>query len=527
MTTLVDRPVDAPVETTDVVRTPTWVYAGAAVVLAIGAFLRFAVRSQLWLDEALSVDIARLPLHALPGALRHDGAPPLYYAGLHYWMALFGDGNIAVRAFSGLASVACLPLVWLAGRRLGGRRVAWAALIIMATSPFAAHYATETRMYSLVALESLIGFLALANALERPTFKRLAAVATVTALLLYTHYWAIYLLAAVGVWLAWRAWRDTDPVISRRPATRVLAAVAVGGVAFLPWLPIFIFQAHHTGTPWADTPDFGALVSVVQEFAGGGDEKAQILALLLFGLVVLGLLGHAVDNHHVVLDLRTRPRARGLAAVLFLTPTIAISVGMVTHTAFVARYTSVVFPVFCLLAALGVAAFGSHRARVVVLAAAAALGLACSTGGALEPRTEAGLLAAGIKANAQPGDIVAFCPDQLGPSVIRLLPNGPLGSVPGTIQVTYPRGTPPGRVDWVDYDTAVKRTPVSAFAAHLDQMAGPGHNVFLVLGRGYRPYNGRCTKLAGELQNIRGGSETVVANHPVKYFEHGTLLRFP
>src|SRR5689334_16878878 len=101
MTTLVDRPVDAPVETTTPVRTPKWVYAGAVVVLAAGVVLRFAVRSQLWLDEALSVDIARLPLHAIPGALRHDGAPPLYYAGLHFWMLAFGDGNIAVRAFSG------------------------------------------------------------------------------------------------------------------------------------------------------------------------------------------------------------------------------------------------------------------------------------------------------------------------------------------------------------------------------------------------------------------------------------------
>ena len=63
-----------------------------------------------------------------------------------------------MRAFSGLASVACLPLVYLAGRRVGGRRAAWAALVVMATSPFALHYATETRMYSLVALEAVVGF---------------------------------------------------------------------------------------------------------------------------------------------------------------------------------------------------------------------------------------------------------------------------------------------------------------------------------------------------------------------------------
>ena len=54
----------------------------------------------LWLDEALSVNIARLPLGDIPGALRHDGAPPLYYVLLHLWMRVFGTGDGAVRALA-------------------------------------------------------------------------------------------------------------------------------------------------------------------------------------------------------------------------------------------------------------------------------------------------------------------------------------------------------------------------------------------------------------------------------------------
>ena len=33
--------------------------------------------------------------------LRHDGAPPLYYALLHFWIDVFGLGNLAVRSLSG------------------------------------------------------------------------------------------------------------------------------------------------------------------------------------------------------------------------------------------------------------------------------------------------------------------------------------------------------------------------------------------------------------------------------------------
>ncbi len=86
---------------------------GAALVVAVVA--RFATVAHMWLDEALTVNIARLPLGDISGALRHDGSPPFYYLALHAWMTVFGHGDVAVRAFSGVLAVAALPLAWLAG----------------------------------------------------------------------------------------------------------------------------------------------------------------------------------------------------------------------------------------------------------------------------------------------------------------------------------------------------------------------------------------------------------------------------
>ena len=91
---------------------------GIAVVV-VSTVLRFVTRSDLWLDEALTVNIAKLPLGDLREALRHDGAPPFYYVLLHGWIDLFGTSDVAVRALSGVLSVATLPLAWFAGRRLG------------------------------------------------------------------------------------------------------------------------------------------------------------------------------------------------------------------------------------------------------------------------------------------------------------------------------------------------------------------------------------------------------------------------
>src|SRR5450759_2497002 len=100
-----------------------WLLGAAAVAaLLAGVVLRFVAHTHLWLDEAQSVAIARLPLSGLFAALRQDGSPPLYYLLLHYWMGWFGTGdNIAVRALSGVISVATLPPFYLLARRTIGR----------------------------------------------------------------------------------------------------------------------------------------------------------------------------------------------------------------------------------------------------------------------------------------------------------------------------------------------------------------------------------------------------------------------
>ena len=92
--------------------------------IGAGVALRFICTSPLWLDEAQTVAIAKRPLTALPGALRHDGAPPLYYALLHLWVRVVGDGTVAVRTLSGLVSLLTLPVTWAVGRRLAGRAAA-------------------------------------------------------------------------------------------------------------------------------------------------------------------------------------------------------------------------------------------------------------------------------------------------------------------------------------------------------------------------------------------------------------------
>jgi hypothetical protein len=492
-----------------------WLVAGAALVVAVGIALRFWTTSDLWLDEALTVNIARLPVGDIPDALRHDGAPPLYYYVLHGWMQLFGHGDVAVRALSGVFGVAALPVVWFAGRRLGGRQVAWIALLLLATSPFGIRFSTEARMYSLVTLLTLVGYLALTSALDSPTVSRLAIVAVITGLLLLTHYWAIYLLMATVILLLVNA-REVGA--RGAAARRVIVAMASGCLLFLPWVPTFLSQLRHTGTPWGEPPSLRALVNAVSEFAGGVTSAGRGLAIVIFTLAALALFGQAIDGRHIELDLRTRPRGRGLAFVIVATLFIAVGIGLATSSAYAARYTAVVFGLFILFIALGPSSFADRRVRAGVVAIATVAGLWGGTDNITAERTQAGELAAAITAEGRPGDVVGYCPDQLGPGVSRILGTG-------FTQLTYARARLPEFVDWVDYAERLESADPRAFAELLDERAGTGHDVFLVFSGDYRTHEDVCEQIVGRLAELRSASREVQAE-PETFFEHAELYRF-
>ncbi|MCI3949043.1 MAG: hypothetical protein K0R11_977 [Acidimicrobiales bacterium] len=485
------------------------------VVVAGGLLLRFWTRSDLWFDEALSVDVARLPLGELRGALAHDGHPPLYYVLLHLWMRVFGEGDLAVRSLSGLFAVAALPLAWRLGDRLGGRSAAVASLVVLASSPFAIRYATEARMYTLVMLLVLVGALALRRALAEAAGRWLVVVAVTSGLLLLTHYWSFYLVGATALLLALAAWR-AGRVDARRRALTALGAVAAGGLLFVPWLPTFVAQAASTGTPWGlpARPAELATTSLV-DFGGGDSGEARLLGALTALLVLLALFGQSEDGRRIVLDLRTRPRIRAEAAVVALTLSLASLGSWLTASATASRYLSVLFPLHVVLAGVGVAVFASRPVRVAVLAALVALGTVGGVRNITFQRTQGAEIAAAINAGGQDGDLVAFCPDQLGPATVRHLEER-------FRTVTFPEFGRPEIVDWRDYAARQRRADPGEFAQGVLDRAGDA-TVWLAWAGGHRAHGRACETTAAALR-VERRSTTVVTDDGD--YEHGWLVRY-
>ena len=484
----------------------------------------------MWLDEALSVDIARLPLGRIAAALRHDGHPPLYYALLHGWMVVFGSGDRAVRALSGVLSLLTLPLGYRAGRRLGGTRVGWMTVLVLSLSPYFLRYGSEARMYALLIALVFAGYLLVLNALEGNGMGYLVGIVPVTSALVWSHYWSLWLVIAVGGLLAVRLglrWRS-DHELDRR-ALAVVVAIGVGAVTLAPWLPTMLYQSAHTGTPWAKPfRPTTLLVQSVQDFSGGPYSEAQVLSLITVVLVVIGVFGRGIDAWKVELDLHTRVEARLPAALLVSTAVVASVAGIATHTTFNSRYAAVFFPFFVLLVALGLDHFQGATTRSVVLSVFLVLSLVGCFFVLRRDRTQAGVVADAIVAaehRAPPSStppLIVICPDQLGPSVARVVRQR-LGDA--TDIVTYPRFAAPEFVDWVDYAERNRHNDPKEFANELLGRSA-GRTLYFVYSDTYQTLQSQCFEVLATLGGTRPPTHLVTADAD-SYYEPMSLEVLP
>jgi len=338
-------------------RVPVWASTGAIlfVLLAISAYLRTRfISGQFWMDEAITTGIASHPLSQIPGILRHDGSPPLFYLLLHFWISAFGASEAATHALPLLFGLLTVPVGMWAGWSLFGRRTGIYAAALCACSSFLTEYAQETRMYELMGLLGIVAAAAFIHAFVFRRRKYLIVFSIALASMLYTHAWGMFFAAGAVVSLI-PAYLASD---DRRSLVRDAAiAFAGAGILFLPWLPNFIYQATHTGAPWAPPPRLGAPVLLSRDLMGGD----RITIALLFATII-GLAGYFTHRFR-------RTRENTLVWTLIGLPGATLLIAWLASQvtpAFVSRYFAPVLGAILLLAAWGCA-----RSGIVGLAALA------------------------------------------------------------------------------------------------------------------------------------------------------------
>src|SRR5712692_6465637 len=155
-------------------KTTFWLLALITLVAAILRWHGIASKS-FWLDEGISVEIARLPWRQFLYVLRHrEINMALYYLLLHFWLAM-GSTEGFIRGFSVLFSVATVPVLCALGARLFGRRAGLLAAWLLSINAYHIRYAQEARSYALVVFFATLATWLLVRNLQEPASARWAA----------------------------------------------------------------------------------------------------------------------------------------------------------------------------------------------------------------------------------------------------------------------------------------------------------------------------------------------------------------
>lgn len=479
--------------------------AGAPLAVLAALLLALVLRTwrldhlSLWQDEGLSFYRASLGIRELLGGriplgdlITRDVHPPFYFLLLGGWLRLLGLGLNATwgaKVLSLLASLPSIPLVWVLGRRLLGRRNGAPALAawLGALSPAWLWYSQEVRSYSLLITLGLTAAYGLARMLmpqgataapgSADLVRRAdpspdargpwpAVIAVATGLMLWTHYLSFLLAAALAL-------AAVTILVRRRRGTRAAAGPAISAgpppgtvpriralwpllLAVLIALPLLPYAFWRLGLGAERHQHFVPLPVMLQDVVFGFglgrtvDQGLWPIRLLDAGFAAAMVLGLAL------LWRQRRTAALFLSAYLLGPVLLLFAITTVKPVYLGLQHILMVSPAFYLLVAAGLegvraANLSSPRWRRVLPAA----GMAVLLAGMLyadrnfyaDPafgKDDHRALAAYVRERAAPGDQLAVTDPVLQILYRTLLPELPAHTLPPLLPSGAADDRPPG-----------------------------------------------------------------------------------
>ncbi len=266
-----------------------------------------------WTDEGLTPERSGYPVPVIlrniiliQNVVTTDTHPPLYYLIIHATRPLLGLSDFAFRYPSVLFGVLLIPLIYQLGRRLGGPAVGLLVALLAAANPLQVYYSQEARMYTLLVLlvTGMSYILWRDMRLEirdtsseaRPSelVSRISNLvspfvyALLSALAVYTHYTAVFIVAAQAPFWVWVLWRKG----MKRVILGAAAAAVLVAVPLIPYtVPRLLTGAEAN---YRFVAPLTMLLDVVRFFNLGltvdfGRPLIIALNTLAFGLALLGL----------------------------------------------------------------------------------------------------------------------------------------------------------------------------------------------------------------------------------------------
>lgn len=346
------------------------------VLLGLGLRLFHLDHQSLRDDELFSVTVSHMRLHEMWHYLIQDFVhPPLHYLLLHFWFEFAGFGQFQARIPSVVFGTLSIVVTYFIGVQLCGRRAALLAAFLLAVSQRGVMTSQDARPYALILLLvvtcTYVFIIALRTGRAAPWW----VFVCMTTLVIYTHYYGAFVIAALVLY---------GVIYHKRyhvPPIRWIGGALLVVALYLPWLSSGIIRVMlmdyakgHSGNVllhwW--TP-----LTVVNEFNNGrilGFNSASnwwafLLGVLFFSLPAIVALKPLI--HETPRDPSARMMRENLVLLLLLCviPAAAAIITGKVDKPFNIRYITFIGPFYYLLVGFGWSAVNPallRRALVIV-----------------------------------------------------------------------------------------------------------------------------------------------------------------
>jgi len=209
-----------------------------SIVTLLGLALRVnhLTSGTLWLDEGYVVIQSNTPLGDLIRYAAQDGNTFFSIWIFKAWAYLFGKSELSYESLSVFFGILAIPMMYVLARSIFDRKAGVISAYLLAISLFHVLYSQEMRIYTFAIFVSLVAGWGLMQFMLGSKLRHLGFFSVASVLLLNSHAYAIFIVAAFFLCLFIHFRKD-----KAQWARLFMAAFGVG-VLFLPALYCMLYQ---------------------------------------------------------------------------------------------------------------------------------------------------------------------------------------------------------------------------------------------------------------------------------------------
>lgn len=247
--------------------------------------------------------------------------------------------------------------MWLLGKEVYNKRLGYIAAILTCVNYYNIYYAQEARGYIFAFLFATLSFLYFIKLIKSPARKNVISYAVFTLLLLYSHYYSLFVVAAQGLLALLFIFLEEKRIEKTKLFKAFLFSGIIILVGYAPWLPVLL-EVSKIRSFWIGpvSPDF--ILTFFKNYFGDATTLIPILTVLLIVYIVhVYLSSREVGTSR---NIKNNPLHFSFIVMLgwiFITYLIPYLRSMLVVPMLYNRYTIVVLPAILLALAFGIDGF--------------------------------------------------------------------------------------------------------------------------------------------------------------------------